>query len=144
MATSTIINKFGKMTGWNSLTLNLLGRDIEAFTELEYDDNVDLKNAYGGNKYPIGRGEGNYEAKCSITLYKEESDALQKSLPKGTRFSDIPPFNIGIEYETNDGFVQKDRINFAQIPGRGVKIKQGDGTTVYKYTLIVSTIDWNI
>lgn len=132
------------MQGWNSMNCNILGRDLEAFSEAEYDDDVDIENAYGGNKFPIGRGEGNYAAKFSLTLFKEESDALQNSLPKGGRIQDIPPFDTTFEYEGNAGTIQKDRIYNCQFKNKGVAVKQGDKTIGFKYTLIVSHIDWNI
>lgn len=31
---ATIINRFGKVAGWNSITVNLLGRDVEVSRRL--------------------------------------------------------------------------------------------------------------
>ena len=76
---ATIINRFGQMTGWNNIVVNMLSRDVEGITELAYDDNVKKEHAYGAGKFPVGRGEGNYEAKASITLYKEEVDKIMSS-----------------------------------------------------------------
>lgn len=140
---STLINKFGKMTGWNSITVNLLGRDVEGITELEYDDSTELENAKGQGKYPCGRGEGNYEAKASVTLYIEEVNAIQRSLPPGKRLSDIAPFDIVVEYEYND-FKVKDRIHNCQFKGRSVAVKQGDKTIANKLELVVSHIGWSV
>lgn len=138
-----IINKFGKMKGWNSLTANGLGRDIEGFTALEYSDKVEKENAYGAGGFPIGRGEGNYSAKASITLNLEEEMALQKSLPRGKRLADIAPFDLLAEYEHGE-VRYRDRIRNCEFTGRSVAIKQGDKTVAHKHELIVSHIDWNI
>ena len=140
---TTIKNKFGTMVGWNKVTNNMLGRDIEGIKEIEYSDATELENARGAGKFPIGRGEGNYEAKCSIELYVEEEIALQRSLPPGTNLSDIPPFDITVQYEYGS-IKYKDRIRNCQFKGRSNGGKQGDKTLSHKNELIPSHIDWNI
>src|SRR5665647_2195729 len=96
---TTIINKFGKMAGWNSLTINMLGRDVEGISEITYDDNVEIEGARGAGAYFCGYGEGNYEAKCSVTFYLEEWNAIQRALPPGKSVTAIAPFDIITEYE---------------------------------------------
>jgi len=140
---SLIKNKFGTMVGWNKITTNMLGRDIEGMTELDYNDTQELDNAYGAGGYPVGRGEGNYAAKASITLYVEEAIALQRSLPPGSHLSSINPFDITVEYEYSK-LKYKDRIRNCQFKGRGIAVKQGDKTIAYKFELVISHIDWNI
>lgn len=142
--TTTIINKFGQMTGWNNVGVNLLSRDVEGITELAYDDTVKKENAYGAGKFPVGRGEGNYEAKASITLFKEEVDALQSALPPGQRIQDILPFDINVQYEKKDGSIQKDRIRNCEFTNNAVDVKNDDGTISIKLELIVSHIEWNV
>lgn len=144
MATaSTLINKFGKLTGWNDITVTMLGRDVEGITELEYNDSKEMEPAMGAGAYPIGYGEGNYSAKGSLTLYKEEWDALQRSLPPGFSVSDIAPFPIVVEYDYQ-GFKMRDSF-IAKIKGRGVGAKQGDKNLNNKAELmILGKILWNI
>src|SRR5690554_4345671 len=106
---ATIINKFGTLQGWNSVTVHLLGRDLEGITAISYDDTVEKENAYGAGKFPVGRTEGNYEPTASVTIFKEEMDGIQEALAPGVRVQDIPPFNIEVVYETKSGRIQKDR-----------------------------------
>jgi hypothetical protein len=141
---STIINKFGVMQGWNSVTANLLGRDLEGITELSYSDSQKKENVYGAGAYPIGRGRGNYEAKCSITLLKEEVDAMKLALASGKTIQDIAPFDIVVEYETESGSIKKDRIRNAEFMGDGIEVKQNDMSIGTKYELLISHIEWNI
>ena len=141
---STIINKFGVMQGWNSVTANLLGRDLEGVTELAYSDSQKKENVYGAGPFPIGRGRGNYEAKSTITLLKEEVDALKLALPAGKTIQDIAPFDIVVEYETENGSIKKDRIRNAEFLGDGVEVKQNDITIATKYELLISHIEWNV
>lgn len=144
MPQAKIINKFGQMQGWNSITTNMLGRDVEGISSLKYDDAVTKENVYGAGPYPIGRSSGNYEPTCSVTLLKEEADAIQAALPPGGRIQDIAPFDIVVEYERNSGTIQKDRIRNAEFTNRGVDVAQADGTIQTEYTLVVSHIEWNV
>lgn len=141
---ATLVNKFGKMQGWNSLRTNMLGRDVEGITELQYDDTVEMEGARGAGMFFVGYGEGNYEAKCSITLFKEEVDLLNKSLPKGVSLTSIPPFSIIAEYD-KDLVKTRDIIQYCKFKGQGVAVKQGDKTIAYKFDLFVAgRILWNV
>lgn len=144
MANTRLINKFGEMKGWNAITVNMMGRDLEGITELKYTDSETKENVYGAGKYPIGRSRGNYEPEASLTLLKEEADALRQSLPKGSRIQDIAPFDITVEYEDKNGFIIRDRIRNCEFTNDGVEAAQNDGTISTEYTLIVSHIEWNI
>lgn len=138
-----IINKFGVMKGWNSITATFLARSVEGISALSYSDTEAKENVYGAGKFPIGRSEGNYETECSMSLYKEEVDGLKLALPKGKRLQDIAPFDIIVIYANNDGVIVKDIIHNAQFTNDGVDVSQGDGTITTEYTLIVSHITWN-
>lgn len=139
-----IINKFGTMTGWNSVTVNLLGRDVEGINSMSYSDSETKENAYGAGKYPIGRGRGNYEAEASIGLYKEEVDALRLSLPAGKRLQDIAPFDIVVEYMRENGSITKDIIHNVEFTDDGVEVSQSDGTISREYALIISHITYGV
>jgi len=139
----TIVNKFGKVIGWNSVTLSLLGRDVEGITELEYNDSVEKENVYGAGSFPVGRGEGNYTATASITLMEEERRALLASLPPSTRLQEIAPFAIPVAYEYQNE-VYKDIVHNCEFMNNGIAVKQNDKTVAYKFDLIISHITWNI
>lgn len=139
----TIINKFGTMTGWNKTTMNVLGRDLEGITELEYNDEQEIENVYGAGTKPIGEAEGNYSAQASVTLHFEEQRALLASLKPGQRIQDIPAFPIVVVFEV-DGVVYRDVIRHCRFKNNGVAVKQNDKTISHKYDLKVSSIDWNV
>ena len=141
---STIVNKFGTMQGWNAVTANILGRDLEGIVELAYDDKEKKENVYGAGKFPIGRGRGNYEPKASISILKEEIDAMKNSLEKGKSIRDIAPFDMVVQYETENGIILKDRIRNCEFMGDGVEVKQNDMTITTKYELLISHIEWNV
>lgn len=137
-----LINKFGNVSGWNSVSLTMLGRTVEGITEISYNDSMEKENVYGAGGYPIGRGEGNYKAECSITLLKEEIIALQTVLAPGKRFVDIAPFDIIVTYKYKS-LIYRDIIRNCEFQGNGVDVKQNDKSIAQKFDLIVSHIDWN-
>ncbi|MCO5253632.1 MAG: hypothetical protein M9892_04610 [Bacteroidetes bacterium] len=139
-----IVNQFGRLTGWNRITLNLLGRDVEGIRKIAYDDTVEKENAYGASRMPIGREEKNYAATCSLELYSEEVRAIQRSLPIGQRIQDIAPFDVVVEYELPDGTLYKDRVKNCEFTNNSREVNQGDGSIVTEYTLICSHVQWNV
>ena len=131
------------MQGWNQVIVNLMGRDLEGITDLSYTDELTKTNVYGAGNYPIGRSVGNYSAEASITLLKEEVDALRLSMPPGKRLQDIAPFDITVVYE-REGILLTDRIRNCEFTNDGIEVAQEDGTISTQYTLIVSHIDYNV
>lgn len=142
MATLTLINKFGKMGGWNDVKVRILGRKLEGITELEYSDEQELENVMGAGEYPIGQSDGNYEAKASITLYMEEMRALLDSLPPTVRLQQIPAFDIVVKYMYGTR-IYTDRIRNCKFKNNGVAVKQGDKTIAQKFELLCTHVDWN-
>jgi hypothetical protein len=143
MAQVRLINRFGNVVGWNKVAVRLFGRQLEGITELEYDDEVERELVYGAGRDPIGKGEGNYKPKASITLTEEEKRALMDSIPPGMRIQDIPNFDIIVTY-TYENRVYKDVIRNAGFLKNGVSVKQGDKSIATKFDLDPTHIDWNV
>lgn len=139
----TIVNKFGKVIGWNDVKVHLLGRDLEGITKIEYSDEVSIEAVYGAGNMPVGYSEGNYQATAKITILKEELLGLQRSLPPGMRLQDIPPFDIAVVYEVN-GQVFKDIIRNCKFKNSGTSLSQNDGKTEIDLDLFTTHIDWNV
>jgi|SRR5690606_4293183 len=137
-----VINKFGTMQGWNNITVNLFGRDIEGISGVSYTDTESKENVYGAGKYPVGRSRGNYEAEASLTLYKEEADALREASP--VRLQEIAPFDVVVQYADNEGNIKKDILRNCEFTNDGVEVEQSDGSISTEYTLILSHIQWNV
>lgn len=144
MKAQSIVNSLGKLQGWNNITTNLFGRDVVGITELAYDDNTKKENAYGAGNMMVGRTESNYEAKASVTLLKEEVDAIKDTLPPGKRLQDIDMSDFVVQYAMKTGRIRKDIVRNAEFTGHGVDVKQGDGSIAHKLELIISHIDWNV
>lgn len=143
MRNINIINRFGKVAGWNSVTVRLLGRDLVGITEVSYKDNVDFEGIKGAGQYDVGVGEGNYQAEASITLTQEERLALLNSIPAGKKIQDIDAFPIVVAYDYN-GIIYKDVIQYCRIKNNGVEVKQGDKSIAFKFDLYTPKIDFNV
>lgn len=143
MVNTSIINKFGKVAGWNNVIVRLLGRDVVGIVSLEYDDSVEKENVKGAGMFPVGQGDGNYEAKASLTLLQEEKISLTDALPPGVRLQDVAPFDIIVSYDYNSR-MYTDVIRNCQFMNNGVAVNQGDKSINFKIDLLTSHIDWNV
>ncbi|RTY80682.1 hypothetical protein EKL97_10480 [Flavobacterium sp. LS1P28] len=139
----TLINAFGRMAGWNSVTLNLFGRDVEGIAEVSYDDTIDKELIYGAGKMPIGVGEGDYKAKFGLKLYQEEVIAIMDSLPPGVRLQDIIGTDVIVQYTYNTR-IYKDIIRNVEFTKVGKAVKKGDKTVEQTVECICTHIDWNV
>ena len=139
----TLINAFGRMAGWNSVTLNIYGRDVEGISELGYEDSVDKELIKGAGKMPIGVGEGDYLAKMTLKLYQEEVIAIMDSLPPGVRLQDVLPTDVIAKYEYNTRVVT-DIIHNVEFMKVGKAVKKGDKTIDQAVEVICTHISWNV
>ncbi len=131
------------MAGWNSVTANILGRDVEGITELSYEDTIEKELIKGAGRMPIGVGEGDYTAKMGLKLYQEEVIAILDALPPGTRLQDIAPFDVIVQYVYN-ARIYKDIIRNVEFVKAGRQVKKGDKTVEQTVEVICTHIDWNV
>lgn len=142
MAQTSIVNKFGRMLGWNQVKLVLYGRTVEGISELSYNDSVEKEVVMGAGRMPIGTAEGAYEAEASLTLYIEEYNALLDSMPANTRIQDIPATDVPVLYELRNT-VKKDVLRNMEFTGATKEVKQGDKVIAMKMGVFITHIDWN-
>jgi hypothetical protein len=139
---TTLVNAFGKMAGWNSVTTNFFGRDAEGILELGYDDKIDKELIYGAGRMPIGYGEGNYEPTMKIVFVKEEVTAMLDAIPSGSRLQDAAPSDVIVQYEYNNR-LYKDILRNVTITKLGRSVKQGDKVVGQELEVMLTHIDWN-
>jgi hypothetical protein len=133
----------GKRHSWASIKLNMLGRDVTGFTAISYGDSVEKENLYGAGQMPIARGEGNYEAKASITLYNWEVNAILAALGPGRRLTDIDPFDITVVFmpKGQAGLVTH-VIRNCEFVNNDIDVSQGDTSIPVELELLPSHIEW--
>lgn len=140
---ATVVNSLGKLTGWNSVTARVLGRDVVGISKVAYSDEQVSNNAMGAGSMPVGIEGGNYSATASIDLFEKEVRALQAALPPGWRLQDLRPFDIVVSYALPEGGVITDIIHNCRFMNNGVEINQGDGKIVRSFNLAVTHITHN-
>lgn len=138
-----VINNFGNITGWNQIEVVLFGRKLIGISKISYKDSVEVESVYGAGPYPIGTGQGNYSAEFSMTILKEEMDALVATLPDGTRLHDLPPTDVSV-LTIRNGAVTKDVVRNVKITGRGIEANQNDKSLYEEPTCHCSHIEWNV
>jgi hypothetical protein len=137
MAGIPLIN--GVQYSWGNIKIVLFGTTVSGITEIEYTSKQKKENLYGGGTEPTGRGYGNKEYEASITLYREELNALIAAAP-GRDLLQIPPFPIQIVYESLTGAVVSVSLKSCEFTEHGLKAAQGDTSLKMKLPLIVGQI----
>jgi len=139
-----VVNSLGKLTGWNSVTARILGRDVVGISKVAYSDEQVSNNAMGAGSMPVGIEGGNYTANASVDLFEEEVRAIQTAMPAGVRVQDILPFDVIVSYALPGGGRTTDVIHNCRFLNNGIEVKQGDGKIVRSFNLAVSHISHNI
>jgi len=130
----------GKAYAWSSISLMIDGVIENAVTKITYSDTVDKENGYGAGQMPTDRADGNYEAKCSITLKAVASEAIAAKSPNG-RIQDYGVFAVVVQYLV--GTVRKTHIiHNCEFKNNGRDVSQGDKKIETEHELVVSHITW--
>lgn len=133
----------GVQHAFASIKINMLGRTLTGFVAVNYDDNVNIENNYGGGQFPDHQGVGNYEAKATLELYQYEMVALQQAA-NGARVQQIPPFDVNITYlATGSTQTVHDVIKNCRIKTNSRSLSQGDAKSMVTLELLCSHIDWH-
>ena len=140
-----IIN--GKRYSWSSIQLSLLGNLVMGITSINYMDEEEINGVKGASKYDIGYTQENVTCSGSITLLREELDAIQKAAAVAGigRIQDIPAFAIPVSYADENGIIHTDTL-------RSVKFKKRDGggsagstdALSSEIDLYIGKIDWAV
>ena len=132
---ATVVNSLGKLTGWNNITVRILGRDVVGITKIQYGDDKTVEKHMGAGAYPVGKSSNNYSASGSMDLFEEEVRQLVAALPAGKRLQDIDDFDVVVAFALPGGGVQKDIVHNCSFSDSGKEINQGDGKIVRSFQL---------
>lgn len=115
----------GKNYDWANLTAVLFGIPMVGITDISYKaDNVNVNN-YGAGRYPTSWGQGNVSYAGSLTIYKEEMDAIVQASP-GKAIENLPPFSIILQYSGDGVNYRTEEIQNIRLLSRDFKAKQND------------------
>lgn len=139
LARPTIIN--GVAYSHADIVLNILGVPVVGVTEISYSDVQTIEKNYGTGALPTSVGFGTIDPVGSITLEMNELEKLTEVAPNG-RIQNIPFFDIGVNYLTEDGKFARHRLVACRFKGRNVSSSVNNTQLTEAIELHVSDIDY--
>jgi hypothetical protein len=132
----------GVEPGWANLVVNIAGFPETGITAINYGQDQTIENIYGAGQTPIGRGYGNIESKCSITLLRNAVESIRAASPTGL-LQDIAPFDIIVLFvPVQGGKITTHRVRNCQFKSDNLDVKQNDLKIETEFELIVSHIQY--
>lgn len=126
---------------WASVIVAPYGVPLVGITAINYGEKEAKENNYGGSRFAISRGYGNVETTCSITLYKDTLEALQKAAPFG-RITDIPMSDVPVAFINRGGKFIKEVLKNFEFTENKVETQQGDTKILVTIECIISHVEW--
>lgn len=119
----------GMRASWAEISFKIKGAKAIGVKEISYRPSLEGSDVYGTGVMPIGRTRGQAKFEASVTLNKEEFDALIKDLGDGYGEK---PFDIVVQYRLEGvALVNSDRIVACRIKSPDQSHAQGaDALTV--------------
>ncbi len=132
----------GVVHSWANLVVNIAGVPVTGITKISYKDSQTIESIYGAGQRPVGRGYGRIECSASITLLRDELEAIRAASDTG-RLQDIAPFDIIVSFLPIGGqLLTTHKIRNAQFKDDGVDANEGDTSNTSDCELIISHIEW--
>jgi hypothetical protein len=129
---------------WADIEVVMLGRPVIGITSVMYKTSRGKTNVYGRGKKPVARVRGQEEYEASITLNQSEVEALQQSVGKGKKLTDIPPFDITIVYAPENSVqLTTDVLRFCEFTEVEKALNNQQDNMEVTLPLIVGDIDYN-
>lgn len=131
----------GMLCSWADIVVLIGGVPLTGIVGVEYGDDQEIVNKYGGGSYPVGRGKGRITPSGKLILYQEEVQALSALSATG-RLQDLPPFDVIVQYIPESGILVTDKIRNCHFSGNSRKWKEGDTGQEIELPLVPSHIEW--
>lgn len=136
------LNINGHVYGWNDVTAIVAGVPIVGITAISYKDEQVIENVYGAGKFPIGEGTGQVTFDGSITLLKEEVEALVNGIGS-RRLQDYAAFPIIVQFMPEGGTnIVTNVLKNVRFKSNGVDVKKNDTSVEVQIPLKVGGIAW--
>jgi len=133
----------GNTYDWESVTIELPQGTAIDIEEISYNDSRDIEEIYGKGSKARKYGRKNYSASGSMSLLREEFEALRKAV--GGSIYKGEPFPIVSSYANEDMPTVTDTLPDVKITKQDTSAKQEDSATgkVKLDFKILSPIKWN-
>lgn len=132
----------GNQYDWESVEIQLPNGVAQDITDISYSDEQEITAQYGKGSIPRGFGRGNYKASGSLTLAKQEYEAMKKAL--GGSVYQTKPCSIVVAYANDDMLAVTDTLPDVKFTKTDTGAKQGDARVGEKKLdfIILSPIKW--
>jgi hypothetical protein len=135
----------GNQYAWEDVEVVLKGRPLIGVIAVDYETETEKKNIYGRGKKAQYRGRGRESNTATITVLQSELEALQRTLKKGQKLTDIEPFDVVVSYASKrGGAITTDVIKDCEFIKVKKAIKEGDPNMEIPLELIVGDIEYNV
>lgn len=131
----------GVAYAYSDIVLNVLGVPIVGVLAISYADPQAIELNYGAGNKPVSVGFGKIEPTGSVTLEMHEVEKLTEVAPNG-RIQNIPFFDIGVNYATEDGKFARHRLVQCRFKGRAVDGAVDNTQLSEVLELLVSDVDY--
>lgn len=139
MAFQPLIN--GTAYAWSQIVINILGQRPAGVSSINYSEEEEMQDNYGGGNRPVSRGYGRINTTGSITLHMEELEALQLSVSTG-RIQDIPEFDIVVSFQPPGGVIVNHTLKNCRFKQNSREVAEGDMAISAEIELQISHINW--
>ena len=118
----------GEIPAWCNLMVSIDCIPTTGITAIDYKSEVEMEDVRGLGGQKQGRGYGHPEDTGSITLLREEIEAMRSGSPTG-RLQDIPPFDIILQFiRVGQTRIIEHKLLDVQYKSDGMEIAAGDKT----------------
>lgn len=135
MADSYVPMINGKNYDWGDIIFSLFGVPVVGITEIEYTETRESVNNYGAGQMPTSYGNKNFVYKGSITIYRDELNALIAAAPN-RKVLTIPAFTIKVIFSGDGVPYTTDTLNNVRFTENPFTAKQNDSALMVKIPFI--------
>ena len=126
----------------SDIIVNILGVPVVGVTEISYSDPQAMELNYGTGNQPISMSMGQVSPAGSITLEMNDVEKLMDVAPAG-KIQNIPFFDIGVNFVTEDGKFARHRLKKCRFKGRNFTSSTGNTQITEAIELFIGDIDYN-
>jgi hypothetical protein len=130
----------GRAFDFSQIIFIVLGVAVPSVSKINYSEDEDTKMNYGTGQRPISYGRGKIEAKGSIEISMNDSEAIRDVAPNGS-FLNIPLFDILVVFG-NPQKPERHVIKNVKFTDDGVDTSLGDTDSKKSFTFIASNIKY--
>ena len=130
----------GQAYDWTQIVVKILGAPMVSVSAINYTEEQSKENNFGAGNRPVSRGRGAIDAKASITLSMNDTEAIRDIAPDGSLLK-IAPFDIQVSF-LNSQKVVTHILKNCEFLDDGVEGSQDDKDLKKAFNLVISHVKY--